>query len=407
MSDSAAPPPSSGRSRLRKWLLIAGTALAVYALAGMLLVPWIIRSQVIRRAQTMLHRRATLARVSFNPFSLRATLSGFDLRDQDGSELFAFDTMVVNLSLASIPLRALALDEYRLVKPLVVVRIGTDGKLAVSDLLTETDTTHSAPAGGPPPRVQIARLALVSGEVDFIDNSRSPRYEEHFTDLGLMVDGLSTLPNRSGDHVLAATFASGAQLSWSGKNTFEPLHMEGTLRVSGVSLPRAAEILGGGTPLQLARGTAGAEVSYTVVHDSGQALTARVTSASFTASDLAVHPRGVDSDWARLASLSVEGITARYPEREAHISAVRLTDPWLRAARRVDSTLDWNQYLSRITARDSTIAPIKTPLITLPNKRTISEKMRVICSTMLSGIMTHVGSVKVARYPDSPRVRTP
>ena len=48
-------------------------------------------------------------------------------------------------------------------------------------------------------------------------------------------------------------------------------------------------------------------------------------------------------------------------------------------------------------ARDSTIAPIKTPLMTLPNRRMISEKMRVICSTMLSGIITHVGSAKVAR----------
>ena len=43
------------------------------------------------------------------------------------------------------------------------------------------------------------------------------------------------------------------------------------------------------------------------------------------------------------------------------------------------------------------MAPIKTPLMTLPNSRTISEKVRVSCSTMLSGIMTQVGWVKVAR----------
>ena len=48
-------------------------------------------------------------------------------------------------------------------------------------------------------------------------------------------------------------------------------------------------------------------------------------------------------------------------------------------------------------ARDSTIAPMKTPLITFPNRRMISEKVRVNCSAMLSGIMTQVGLVKVAR----------
>ncbi len=48
-------------------------------------------------------------------------------------------------------------------------------------------------------------------------------------------------------------------------------------------------------------------------------------------------------------------------------------------------------------ARDSTIAAMKTPLMTLPNRRTISEKVRVNCSAMLIGIMTQVGLLKVAR----------
>lgn len=359
VSDSAVETRQTRRSRLKKWLWIAGSVVVVYAVAGMLLVPWIIRSRVLSGAQTLLHRHATLTRVRFNPFTLKATLSGFDLRDQDGSRLFAFDTMVVNLSVASLPLRALALDEYRLIKPLVVVRIGTDGKLSVADLFAGGDTTHAADGGGPPARVQIARLALLSGEVDFIDNSRSPRYEEHFTDLGVQVDGLSTLPNRAGDHVLSAIFASGAQLAWSGHNTVEPLHLEGALKVSGVSLPRAAEILGGAVPLQLARGVGEAEVRYEVRHDSGQALTARLTSASFTATDLAVHPRDVPDDWARLTRLSVEGVSARYPERTAHIAAIRVEGPWLRAARRADSTIDWKQYLPQAPAKDTT--PVKPP----------------------------------------------
>ena len=40
---------------------------------------------------------------------------------------------------------------------------------------------------------------------------------------------------------------------------------------------------------------------------------------------------------------------------------------------------------------------MKTPLITLPNSRTISENVRVKVSTRLSGIMTMLGSAKVLR----------
>ena len=40
---------------------------------------------------------------------------------------------------------------------------------------------------------------------------------------------------------------------------------------------------------------------------------------------------------------------------------------------------------------------MKTPLMTLPNRRTNSENVRVRLSTKLSGIMIGLGDAKVAR----------
>lgn len=48
-------------------------------------------------------------------------------------------------------------------------------------------------------------------------------------------------------------------------------------------------------------------------------------------------------------------------------------------------------------ASDSTMPITNTPLITLPNRRTISENVRVSCSTTFNGIITQVGSANVAR----------
>ena len=45
---------------------------------------------------------------------------------------------------------------------------------------------------------------------------------------------------------------------------------------------------------------------------------------------------------------------------------------------------------------------MNTPLIMLPNRRTMRENVRVICSTMLSGIMIHVGSAKVREVAEKP-----
>src|SRR5262245_14210860 len=92
--------------------IAAAGALALYSLLGFFVVPMIVRSQVENRAALQLNRMATVARVRFNPFTLALLLAGFELRDRDGTPLASFDTLVVNLSVGSIPRRALVLDEF-------------------------------------------------------------------------------------------------------------------------------------------------------------------------------------------------------------------------------------------------------------------------------------------------------
>src|SRR5215510_11843431 len=91
-------PSVSARGRF--WLILVAGILLVYSLAGFFLVPWILHRQLRTQASVYLHREATLAKARFNPFTLKTTLIGYDLRDLDGSRLLAFDTMVVNLSTA-------------------------------------------------------------------------------------------------------------------------------------------------------------------------------------------------------------------------------------------------------------------------------------------------------------------
>jgi hypothetical protein len=48
-------------------------------------------------------------------------------------------------------------------------------------------------------------------------------------------------------------------------------------------------------------------------------------------------------------------------------------------------------------ARLNRMPMMNTPLITLPNRRTIIEKVRVICSNSVSGAMNQLGSAKLLR----------
>jgi hypothetical protein len=339
-------------------VLILGALLLCFTLIGFLLVPWLIRRQLVAAAAKQLHRSATVSAVRFNPFTLETRIIAFDLRDRDGTPLFAFDTMVVNLSIMSVVHRAISLDEFRLVRPAAVARIDPQGNLAVADLLAGDSAAPGDTTATRPPRLEVRLLSLVDGRIDFVDESRSPRYEEEFNQLSLKVDGLSTLPNEKGDHVLTVSFASGAQVKWTGKNVFEPLNLEGQLELSRVRLRRVSEVFGAKYPLVITSGEAGAAFSYSVVQDSGRGLVVRVPEARFSAVEVAARARGVTDDWLRVPSAEVEGATLTWPARVAKIERLKVTDPWLSASREKDGSLNWTPIIDAFTVADS--APAAT-----------------------------------------------
>jgi uncharacterized protein involved in outer membrane biogenesis len=347
---------------MKKLLLWAAAAFLCFVVVGFLLVPWLIKRQVTSRARTQLHRDATVAKVRFNPFTLEARLVGFDLRDDDGTPLLAYDTMVVNFSVMSVVHRAISLDEFRLVRPAAVARIDQKGELAVADLLGPDSAGAPKDTAPPrPPRLEIRLLSIVDGKISYVDESRAPRYEEEFNQLSLRVDGLSTLPNEKGDHVLTVNFASGAQLKWTGKNVFDPIDLEGRVEITDARLTRLAEVFGAKYPLVVTSGRAGATFSYAIAQDSGRGFIVKVPDASFNAVEVAARPRNVTEDWLRVPRIDIEGATLEWPARIARIEQLRATDPWLSAVMEKDGTLNWTPIADAFTVADSAAPPDSAP----------------------------------------------
>ncbi|MGH7585362.1 MAG: DUF748 domain-containing protein, partial [Gemmatimonadales bacterium] len=251
----------------------------------------------------------------------------------------------------------MVLDEFRVVRPRIVARIASDGRPAVADLM-EPDSAVERDTTARPPRLVIQRLAVREGQLDFVDESRTPRYQERLRDLGLSMEGLSTLPEETGEHILTATFAGGARVRWSGSSTVQPLSLTGSFEISNVPLARMADALGGDRPLRLTSGKGEGRLPYEVNQGPGGRLVLSVPGAAFTATDLAVQPRGPAEDWVRVPRLELEGIEAEWPAREARIGLVRVSEPFLAAERLADGTVNWSAPLAEL--RPATASEIPT-----------------------------------------------
>jgi len=327
---------------------------AVYALLGFLVVPALLSRQVVARAREHLHRPATLAHARFNPFTLEARLIGFDLRDRDATPLATFDTLIVNLELASLVRRAIVLKELRVVRPVATARILADGRPAIADLLA-ADSGAAADTTAPRiPRLLIHSFAIAGGTITFRDESRTPVFSELFEDLGLALDGFSTLPREEGDHVLMVSFASGASVQWSGSVGMQPLLFKGTVKVEHLQLTRLSRVLGARLPLQFTAGEGAVTLNYVVDQAANGQMRATLPTAHAELTGMALRPPDASDDWLRLPKVVVEGIRATWPQRTYEVATISVTAPWATVVRAPDSTLNWTSVLEALAAADST-----------------------------------------------------
>ncbi len=157
--------------RVERGLLVVCGLLALYAAFGFLVVPRIAKSKIESIAASELGRKATVGKVEFNPFSLRARITDFVLADRDpGRTLLEFDTMDVNLSTESLWRRAPVLDAVRVVRPRVEIALDKSGRMNIQDLLERPSTP-----GAPQPTFSVNNIEIEDGSVVLDDAQHGSR----------------------------------------------------------------------------------------------------------------------------------------------------------------------------------------------------------------------------------------
>ncbi|HEV2443153.1 MAG TPA: hypothetical protein VGT07_11575, partial [Steroidobacteraceae bacterium] len=140
--------------RGRRWLVIlvvlAGLV-GLYAAAGFLLVPHLVRSELVGLTAKDFGRTLSIGNVSFNPFTWTLDITDFSLPDADGRPMVSFGRLEVAVGISSVPRLAPSLTEIVLDGPHVNAIVRRDGKLNLADLEKPSaqPTKTQAPASKP------------------------------------------------------------------------------------------------------------------------------------------------------------------------------------------------------------------------------------------------------------------
>ena len=110
--------------------------LVVYSLAGFIAIPIAIKSIMPEKLGEALNREVFLKDVGFNPFTLKLTLEGFEIKKKNSRDDFvSFNRLLVNLQMSSLFKMGLVLKEITLEQPFIGIDRVSDTRFTFSDII--------------------------------------------------------------------------------------------------------------------------------------------------------------------------------------------------------------------------------------------------------------------------------
>jgi hypothetical protein len=227
-----------------KWTKRIVIALVVYAIIGFLVVPAIIKSQMLKRLPALMHRDAVVEKVRVNPFAFSLTIRGFALKETNGEVFSSFDEFYIRFRpLASLFKWSWTFSDISLQKPFAQITYRADDTFNFANLIPTNAPAATPPPASAPlvlPRVTIYALTVSNGAVGFADLSRKEVFKTRIVPIDLNLTNLTTIRDRNSPYSFMAKTGTGESFGWSGTITVNPLGSAGKFRVAGLKLPEYA-----------------------------------------------------------------------------------------------------------------------------------------------------------------------
>ena len=316
----AAPVRGKGVRRLLWVLVVAVGLVALYAAAGFALLPWLIKTRLPEITQREIGHRASVGEVKFNPFKLVFQAGDARLDAPDGSLIFGFKSLDVDLEWSSLFQRTWRLANVRLVAPRANLGISKEGVFNLADLIAALNR-NPPKEPQPMPRLLVDRFELSGGRVEF--NDRRAGYSNVFTPIEFSVSDFSTLPDHKGPYSFSASTARGGSIRWNGQASLEPIAGSGEVVLDALSLPDLAIYAKPLLDVTVASGKLGATLPYRFAYAGGK-LSFDLEKAALKVADVNARPGPSGAPSVQAALLEVDGVDASLAKQSFAVRGIKL-----------------------------------------------------------------------------------
>jgi hypothetical protein len=314
------------RTRIARIVLGVAVVVGLYALAGFVIAPKLLRSKLLEEIPKTLNVRPTVGDIRINPFLFQLDVKNFALAAPDGGKLLGFDRLFVDFDLSSLWHRAYTFRRIELDAPVLNASVAPDG--VINLLVLEPKPTPSPerpkPSGksAPLPAVRIASFKMTRGSVSYEDRSRPSVFAVRLEPITFELRDFTTGVT-GGLFTFTGASKLGEHVEWHGHLSVQPVASDGELHIEGLQARTLWAYLEDQLNFVVASGTFDVQSTYKF------SLTDRVNLAvdvaKATVSNLAVRPKGSDTDWVSLPRLDMSGAAIDLAQHSGTVDSLSLT----------------------------------------------------------------------------------
>src|SRR5882757_4874676 len=295
---------------------------ALYALAGFVLAPRILRSALIEDIPKTVDATPTVGEIRVNPFLFQLEIKDFSLAAPGGEKLLGFGRLFVDFELSSIWHRAYSFAGIDIDAPFVNAIVAHDGILNLSRLSPKTPPAKPQEKTQAVPAVRIGSFNVRQGLVTYEDHNRPTEFAARLEPINFSLVNFTT-GAEGGQFTFTGSSKLGERLEWHGHLSVQPIESDGEFRIDGLRAQTIWEYLEDRLNFAVNSGTIDLNATYKFSLRDAVDLQAAVS--RIAVNDLAVKPKGGDDVWVTVPSLLMSGTTVDLSKRQAHVDSLALS----------------------------------------------------------------------------------
>ena len=330
------------------------STIILYAIFGFFLLPYILKSQIVKNIPKQLNAKLSIEDIYFNPFVFNLDISGVKLESLENKELISLKSIKFDLELYSLLTGSLHIKEFVLDELKISAVYEKDKTINLLKILKQTKNEKKVDSKDELdlPRILIDRVAIVNGKVDYVDFTHKTEFDFSLNNIGFEFRDIDTdnFDTNSANLRFYTTLGDGGFLDFKSEIIdIKPLKLKGSVNFEASKLYTQWRYLQDSFKVEVADGKLAFYADYSFNLDKLDDML--IENIKVSLDRLRIKPKTKYYDIFYLNNFHLDDAQIKPFKKYAHISNIVFDSINLKVKKDENGTIDWLGYLNQDTKK--------------------------------------------------------